>query len=140
MLSKAERRAADLGREATFQVVDAEHLEFGDEKFDTVVTTLGLCTFAKWKNPNTAAASPLNTSAPITPWGVLPASALLPRRGRLCSSAACQRSSQERASPATGRRALAVFRQPRRAMPIVPPRNLNERANRVTYPTSGQGR
>jgi ubiquinone/menaquinone biosynthesis C-methylase UbiE len=46
MLSKAEERAAHVGREARFEVMDAEQLAFSDESFDTVIDTLSLCTFA----------------------------------------------------------------------------------------------
>ena len=44
MLEVARRRAAALGREAELRVMDAEHLEFGDGAFDTVVFSLCLCT------------------------------------------------------------------------------------------------
>ena len=44
MLAIARRRQADLGREADLRVGDAQRLEFGDESFDTVVSTLSLCT------------------------------------------------------------------------------------------------
>ncbi len=46
MLSRAEERAAQDGREVRFEVMDAEQLAFSDESFDTVVDTLSLCTFA----------------------------------------------------------------------------------------------
>jgi ubiquinone/menaquinone biosynthesis C-methylase UbiE len=37
-------RAQELGREIDIRVGDAESLEFGNESFDTVVCTFGLCT------------------------------------------------------------------------------------------------
>jgi ubiquinone/menaquinone biosynthesis C-methylase UbiE len=45
MLRIARQRAARLGLCATFHVMDAEHLAFPDQYFDTVVDTLALCTF-----------------------------------------------------------------------------------------------
>ena len=45
MLGIAEERARKLGMEAAFRVMDAEALEFPDESFDTVVSTLSVCTF-----------------------------------------------------------------------------------------------
>lgn len=45
MLAKAQTRAAQLGRSAEFLEMNAEHLAFPDRSFDTVVTTLSLCTF-----------------------------------------------------------------------------------------------
>lgn len=45
MLSKAEERAAHAGREARFELMDAEQLALSDESFDTIVDTLSLCTF-----------------------------------------------------------------------------------------------
>ncbi|MGH2986532.1 MAG: class I SAM-dependent methyltransferase [Solirubrobacterales bacterium] len=44
MLAIARERAAELGRDADLRVGDAQALEFGDQSFDTVVCTLGLCT------------------------------------------------------------------------------------------------
>lgn len=44
MLEIARRRAQDLGREIELQVGDAQALDFPDNRFDTVVCTLGLCT------------------------------------------------------------------------------------------------
>jgi ubiquinone/menaquinone biosynthesis C-methylase UbiE len=44
MLAIAKRRQAELGRAADLRLGDAERLEFGDESFDTVVSTLSLCT------------------------------------------------------------------------------------------------
>jgi ubiquinone/menaquinone biosynthesis C-methylase UbiE len=43
MLAIARRRAADIGREADLRIADAQALDFPDERFDTVVCTLGLC-------------------------------------------------------------------------------------------------
>jgi len=45
MLSKARRRADRVGLVGNFEVMDAEHLSFADETFDTVVDTMSLCTF-----------------------------------------------------------------------------------------------
>lgn len=44
MIDIARTRAGELGREVALQVGDAERLPFADESFDTVVTTLSLCT------------------------------------------------------------------------------------------------
>ncbi|MDQ4107062.1 MAG: class I SAM-dependent methyltransferase [Actinomycetota bacterium] len=44
MLEIARRRARRLGREADLRVGDAQALDFPDERFDTVVCTLSLCT------------------------------------------------------------------------------------------------
>jgi ubiquinone/menaquinone biosynthesis C-methylase UbiE len=44
MLEIARRRAQELGRSADLQVGDAQALDFPDERFDTVVCTLSLCT------------------------------------------------------------------------------------------------
>lgn len=44
MLERALARAHRLGRQLTVEVVDAEKLPFGDGAFDTVVSTLTLCT------------------------------------------------------------------------------------------------
>ncbi|MDQ3645542.1 MAG: class I SAM-dependent methyltransferase [Actinomycetota bacterium] len=43
MLEIARRRAADLGREVTFQEGNAHSLPFEDHRFDTVLCTLSLC-------------------------------------------------------------------------------------------------
>jgi ubiquinone/menaquinone biosynthesis C-methylase UbiE len=43
MLDRARGRAAALARDADLRVADAQDLPFGDETFDTVVCTLGLC-------------------------------------------------------------------------------------------------
>jgi ubiquinone/menaquinone biosynthesis C-methylase UbiE len=43
MLAVAERRAADLGRDVTLREGDAQQLDFPDARFDTVVSTLTLC-------------------------------------------------------------------------------------------------
>lgn len=45
MMRGAKARAADLGREVSFVVGDAQALPFDDESFDSVVCALGLCTF-----------------------------------------------------------------------------------------------
>jgi ubiquinone/menaquinone biosynthesis C-methylase UbiE len=44
MVAIARRRQKGLGREADLRVGDVQQLEFGDESFDTVVSTLSLCT------------------------------------------------------------------------------------------------
>jgi SAM-dependent methyltransferase len=44
LLRRAERRAAEVGRQATFAATGAESLPFEGESFDTVVSTLVLCT------------------------------------------------------------------------------------------------
>jgi ubiquinone/menaquinone biosynthesis C-methylase UbiE len=44
MAELGRERAAELGRAIDMQVGDAEHLDFADESFDTVVCTFGLCT------------------------------------------------------------------------------------------------
>ncbi len=46
MLDVARRRAARLGLEVRLFVMDAAALDFPDRHFDTVVSTLSLCTFA----------------------------------------------------------------------------------------------
>ncbi|GAB2497801.1 class I SAM-dependent methyltransferase [Promicromonospora xylanilytica] len=43
MLAAARERAAALGREVDLRAGDAQHLEFDDASFDTVVCTFGLC-------------------------------------------------------------------------------------------------
>lgn len=43
MLAIARRRAAELGREADLRLGDAQALDFPDASFDTVVSTLTLC-------------------------------------------------------------------------------------------------
>lgn len=45
MLEIARERAKRLGRKASLSVMDAEHLRFRKGRFDTVVDTLGLCTY-----------------------------------------------------------------------------------------------
>ena len=44
MLELARARARDLGRDVDLRVGDAQALEFDDRSFDTVVSTLSLCT------------------------------------------------------------------------------------------------
>ena len=44
MLAVAGRRAAELGLEVELRVGDAQALDFPDQRFDTVVCTLSLCT------------------------------------------------------------------------------------------------
>jgi ubiquinone/menaquinone biosynthesis C-methylase UbiE len=44
MLEFAQRRADELGRSVDLQVADAQELPFADNSFDTVVSTLSLCT------------------------------------------------------------------------------------------------
>jgi ubiquinone/menaquinone biosynthesis C-methylase UbiE len=44
MLDLAEHRARDLGRDVDLREGNAEQLEFDDDTFDTVVSTLSLCT------------------------------------------------------------------------------------------------
>lgn len=44
MLAIARQRATTLGRSADLRQGDAQHLEFDDESFDTVLVTLALCT------------------------------------------------------------------------------------------------
>jgi ubiquinone/menaquinone biosynthesis C-methylase UbiE len=44
MLEIARRRARELGREADLRVGDAQALDFPDDRFDSVVCTLSLCT------------------------------------------------------------------------------------------------
>ena len=44
MLEIARRRAASLGRPADLRLMDAQHLEFTEARFDTVVFSLCLCT------------------------------------------------------------------------------------------------
>lgn len=44
LLAVARRRAAKLGRTIDLRLGDAQALEFEDESFDTVVSTLSLCT------------------------------------------------------------------------------------------------
>ena len=43
MLDIARSRAVELGRDVDLRVGDAEHVEFDDRSFDTVVCALGLC-------------------------------------------------------------------------------------------------
>jgi ubiquinone/menaquinone biosynthesis C-methylase UbiE len=44
MAALGRERAAELGREIDLRVGDAQRLDVGDESFDTVVCTFGLCT------------------------------------------------------------------------------------------------
>jgi ubiquinone/menaquinone biosynthesis C-methylase UbiE len=46
MLDRARIKAAKLGVEADFRVMDASRLEFPDSSFDTVVSMLAMCTVA----------------------------------------------------------------------------------------------
>ncbi len=46
MLAEAKRAAAEHGRAIRLARMDAEHLAFADASFDTVVTSLSLCTVA----------------------------------------------------------------------------------------------
>jgi ubiquinone/menaquinone biosynthesis C-methylase UbiE len=45
MLSKARRRADRLGLDADLREMDAQALEFPDDSFDTVISSLSTCTF-----------------------------------------------------------------------------------------------
>lgn len=45
MVTRARQRADTLGLHVHFQVMDAVHLAFPDQHFDTVVDALALCTF-----------------------------------------------------------------------------------------------
>ena len=45
MLAQAQARAAALGKTIETAVMDAEALDFPDDRFDTVVTALSTCTF-----------------------------------------------------------------------------------------------
>jgi methyltransferase OMS1 len=45
MVTRARQRADKRGLHVHFQVMDAAHLGFPDQHFDTVVDTLALCTF-----------------------------------------------------------------------------------------------
>lgn len=45
MIRVAKENASKLNLNTKFTVMDAEHLEFADESFDTVVSTLSTCTF-----------------------------------------------------------------------------------------------
>ncbi len=45
MLKRARKRAEELGREIDLFEMDAESLQFPDNSFDTVVSSLSLCTF-----------------------------------------------------------------------------------------------
>ncbi len=47
MLEMAKQRAKRVGLAANLNVMDAERLEFPDDSFDTVVSTLSLCSFPK---------------------------------------------------------------------------------------------
>jgi ubiquinone/menaquinone biosynthesis C-methylase UbiE len=44
MLEIARARAREIGRDVDLRIGDAQTLEFADESFDTVVSTLSLCT------------------------------------------------------------------------------------------------
>lgn len=46
MLSKAKQKAKQLNLNATFKQADAESLPFAKSSFDTVVSSLSVCTFA----------------------------------------------------------------------------------------------
>lgn len=46
MLSVARCRAAEVGREVEFRHGDAHALPFGDESFDSIICTFGLCAIA----------------------------------------------------------------------------------------------
>lgn len=45
MLAKAQKRAERLGKKVKLMQGDAQKMRFGKERFDTVVDTLGLCTY-----------------------------------------------------------------------------------------------
>lgn len=45
MLGIARKHAEEMGRNIVFQIMDAEALGFPDRSFDTVVSSLSLCTF-----------------------------------------------------------------------------------------------
>lgn len=45
MIDVAKENANKLNLNINFAVMDAEHLEFADESFDTVISTLSTCTF-----------------------------------------------------------------------------------------------
>jgi ubiquinone/menaquinone biosynthesis C-methylase UbiE len=45
MLEVTRANAAKHGLNVNLAVIDAEHLEFADGSFDTVVSTLSTCTF-----------------------------------------------------------------------------------------------
>jgi len=45
MLEVARKNATEIGLNVNLAVMDAEHLEFADGSFDTVVSTLSTCTF-----------------------------------------------------------------------------------------------
>ena len=45
MLKIADRRADDLGKKIALEKMNAESLKFAADSFDTVVDTLGLCTY-----------------------------------------------------------------------------------------------
>src|SRR5215216_7889887 len=44
MLEIARLRAEELGRDVDLRIGDAQALDFGEESFDTVIITFGLCT------------------------------------------------------------------------------------------------
>lgn len=45
MMNVAEQRAEELGLDVEFRIMNAETLAFPDESFDTVASSLSLCTF-----------------------------------------------------------------------------------------------
>ncbi|QLG27111.1 class I SAM-dependent methyltransferase [Halorarum halophilum] len=45
MLEFARQEAADLGRELDLERMDAQHLSFEDDSFDTVISSFSTCTF-----------------------------------------------------------------------------------------------
>lgn len=45
MLANARRRLDELGRDGTVREMDAQELDFPDDEFDTVVSSLSTCTF-----------------------------------------------------------------------------------------------
>lgn len=49
MLAIARRRSATLGRDADLRVEDAESLDLPDESFDTVVSTLTMCSIPEYR-------------------------------------------------------------------------------------------
>lgn len=45
MLEEARRRAQHLGLDVSLREMDAEHLDFPSDRFDTVVSSLAVCTY-----------------------------------------------------------------------------------------------
>lgn len=45
MVARARKRLSDRGRDGTVRVMDAEDLDFDDDSFDSVVSSLSTCTF-----------------------------------------------------------------------------------------------